>query len=826
MEQIFLKKDLNIPYKFPFSVNNQNFDELLKFYADSNACCCFLEGKSGSFKTEMMNESLAYLDERVLVFKFKFFEGTTLDDIFLSFFEDLKRYSQQNKISFTKIETTSFTQRINTYLSHINKPCLIVFDSLEEVFNKSDVHEKEAILAYIRHLNSMNKFKILLVSHYFDSLFTDGFSNVFSIKVQPFTKEQVAKYFEHYSAFSEGADIESYYDVAGGNTLFLQNSVNIISTLKISLNSFIAEFRTKRLRFDDFLFQKLVKFVIDSTKMSIDYLTLFNLAIGAEYLYSQNILTKDKFGYLKDKNILSEENGCVFIKPYLKKYIINSISHFEKIKIHTYWKDFYSSQLPLPPNKRALFISRNTMRAQIEYHNMFVTQRLPKEKVQADMSLMSYLNSNLTAWNIKNTNIKDKKDSKDKLQKDKDSVKDNKSGFEKYELTKEELSLLAVPIDMRQHKETEAKENLQRTFEQKEAKHQQDNTLEHLYQQALAAQAEHETEKAFNIYCLMLSQKTRKNFSDYETLILENLANCSQQLNKMSDAIDFYNRLIDLYTVQKDEENINKVKLKIAFVYKSTYKINQARVILENFIKKKTPASDNVIFKAYIELAQIEDEQSNPDRAVDCFKQAFDMLENFVKIEPDYLANAYFKYALLLDDLNYTEAALKYYQKCITTAEKPAVCVSCAYTNIAEIVQEGFDYKKAYDYYNYALKTDTELNNNEGIYYICLKLAGLAKITGSGDVLNWLLKSLTAAKHTHDKTYISNAYLAVGDFYLQNNKIPKAIKAYCFAQKFVVLIEDSQDKLNVINQKLSDLKNKVPKDVFDKYVNSFDKKEE
>lgn len=826
MEQIFLKKDLNIPYKFPFSVNNQNFDELLKFYADSSTGCGFLEGKAGSFKTDMVNESLAYLDESVLVFRFKFFEGTTLDDIFLSFFEDLKRYSQQNKISFTKIETNSFTQRINTYLNHINKPCLIVFDSLEEVFNKSDVHEKEAILAYIRHLNSMNKFKILLVSHYFDSLFVDDFSKIFQIKVQPFTKEQVAKYFEHYSVLFEESDIENYYDIAGGNTLFLQNSVNIILTLKISLNRFIAEFKTKRLIFEDFLFQKLVTFVLDNTKESIHYLTLFKLAVGAEYLFSQNLFTKETLGYLKDKNILSEENGYVFIKTYLKKYIINSVSHFEKIKIHTFWKDFYSSQLPLPPNKRTLLISRNTMRSQIEYHSMFTAQNLPKEKVQADMSLMSYLNSNLTAWNIKNTNIKDKKDSKEEASKNKESDKNNKSKFEKYELTKDELALLSVPVDMRQNSEIAAKENLQRTFEQKEAEQKQDNTLNHLYQQAIVAQSEHETEKAFNIYCLMLSQKNRKNFSEYETLILENLAECAKQLNKMTDAIDFYNRLIDLYTAQKDVENINDIKLKIAFVYKSTYKINQARVILENFIKKKTPASDNIIFKAYIELAQIEDEQSNPDRAIDCYKRAFDMLENFVKIEPDYLANAYFKYALLLDDLSSTEAALKYYQKCIATAEKPEICVSCAYTNIAEIVQDGFNYKMAYDYYNYALKTDTELNNNEGIYYICLKLAELAKITGSNDVLQWLLKSLTAAKHTHDKTYIANAYMTTGDFYLQNNQIPKAFKAYCFAKKFVVLIEDSQEKLNIINQKLSDLKNKVSQDVFDKYVSSFDKKEE
>lgn len=826
MEQIFLKKDLNIQYKFPFFVNNKNFDELINFYADRDFKCCFVEGKTGSFKTQMINESFEYLDENVLVFKFKFFEGTTLDDIFLAFFEDLKKYSQQNKISFTKIETNSFTQRINTYLNHINKPCLIVFDSLEEVFKKSDIQEKDAILAYIRHLSSMNKFKLVLVSHYFDTFFTEEFLKTCRIKIQPYFQEQIVSYFKYYSIDFNDTDIKNYYDIAGGNTLFLQNTVNIIKTLKISLSDFIEEFKTKRVLFEDFLFQKLITFILDDTKSSIHYLTLFNLAIGTEYLYSQNFLTKEKSTYLKDKKILSEENGNIFIKPYLKKYIKNTVSHFERIKIHTFWKDFYSSQLPLPPNKRILLISRDTMRAQIEYHNMFISHNLPKEKVQADMSLMSYLNSNLTAWNMKNTNVSDNKNNNDESSKSNDFGKKNKSNFGKYELTKEELSLLSVPVDIRQHKETVAKENLQRTFEQKESEKNNDDILKDLYQQAVAAQTQHETEKAFNIFCLMLSYKKHKNFNDYETLILENLAECSKQLNKMADAIDFYNRLTDLYNTKNDTENINKVKLKIAFIYKSTYKINQARVILENLIKKKSSVSDNIVFKAYIELAQIEDEQSNPDRALDYYKQAFGMTENANTIDNEYLANAYFKYALLLDDLNLTKVALQYYKKCITVENNPAICVSSSYTNMAEIVLENQDYKTAYDYFNSALKIDTELNNNEGIYYICLKLAELAEIIGSDDVLSLLLKSLNAAKHTHDKTYITNAYMAVGNFYLKNNQIPKAFKAYCQANKFVTMSEDSQDKLNVLQQKLADLKNKIPSDIYEKYVSNFDKKEE
>ena len=90
-------------------------DRLSNFYSSADAGVCFVEGKSGASKTKFVDESLNTLKDKddLLVFRFKCFDATTLDDIFLSFFEDLKKYSQQKKVSFTKIETNSLSQRIN-----------------------------------------------------------------------------------------------------------------------------------------------------------------------------------------------------------------------------------------------------------------------------------------------------------------------------------------------------------------------------------------------------------------------------------------------------------------------------------------------------------------------------------------------------------------------------------------------------------------------------------------------------------------------------------------------------------------------------------------
>ena len=822
MQESYLKDNFDISYTFPFSLNGEYLDSLLNFYS-SKEQICLLEGRYGSFKTGLLGHSLNYLKEDVLLFKFKCFEGSTLDDIFLSFFEDLKKYSQQKKISFTKIETNSLSKRINTYLNHITFPCLIVIDSLENIFNKSNKSEQNEILAYIKHLNSMNKFKIVLISSFFDTDFQSELENKVNIRIQAFDKEQVKKYFEYYSILFEQEDLENFFNITRGNSLYTQITLNLITTLKINISSLLKEFLNKKISFEDFLLQKIVTFIPETVKKYLYTLSLFNLGITEQYLLSQNFFTKDQILYLTEKSFISEEYGFLFLKPYLKKYLQSSIAHFEKIKIHKYWRDFYSSQLPLAPNNRALLISRNTMRAQIEYHSSFIIEKKHNEKKQADMSLMSYLNSNLTAWNIKNTNIDEPEENDENKQPSEHkkrpvppkSLQNRDKRFEKYALTKDEISLLSLPVDMQKKEETATKEKLYRTFEQKEealASEKSEKSLKDIFDKACELENSHDFETAYTLYCSMLSLKANEAFYDYEPLIIEKLAICSQKMNKTTDAIDFYNKLTEIYSSQNNPEKVNEVRLKIAAIYKETYKINHARVIFENFVNKKTQASDNIVFHSYIELADIEEDLSNTEKAVEYYKKAFALLDSSLNLEENYLAQAYFKYALILDDYNRTQAALDFYQKSVNAASDNCVYKSAAYTNIAEIVKESGNLKMASDYYKMALKTDITQSNYEGVYYICLKLAHLYESLGPKQVLNWLLKSLSAAKRTGEYLYITNAYIEAGDYYNDNSNYEKGFKAYLLAHKNIKRLENSQDENKSLEMRIDDIKKKLSKE--------------
>ena len=77
-------------------------------------------------------------ENSLLIFKIKCFESTTLDDIYLTLTTKFKKYAFEKKIKIEKLDTLSIDQKINKLISHINKPTIFVFDSLENIFNKTN----------------------------------------------------------------------------------------------------------------------------------------------------------------------------------------------------------------------------------------------------------------------------------------------------------------------------------------------------------------------------------------------------------------------------------------------------------------------------------------------------------------------------------------------------------------------------------------------------------------------------------------------------------------------------------------------------------------
>ena len=214
---------------------------------------------------------------------------------------------------------------------------------------------------------------------------------------------------------------------------------------------------------------------------------------------------------------------------------------------------------------------------------------------------------------------------------------------------------------------------------------------------------------------------------------------------------------------------------------------------------------------------------TNTDKAVEYYKKAFLLVNEGVVLDSEYLAQAYFRYALILDDYNQTQAALDFYQKVVQTAKQPGIYVSSAYTNLGEILKESGNLKKALDYYKLALKTDLSCSNYEGVYYICLKISQLNESLNPAAVREWLLKSLSAAKRTKEKLYVINAYVELGDYYCEKQENHKALKALLLAQKTLNETDNADSSHEHISLRIEDMKKQMTKEQIDNVVNEVNK---
>ncbi len=773
--------------------------EILNFYEDSDIKLCQITGSFGTFKSKLAGISLQLLDENVLIFRYECFEATTLDDIFLSLFADLRTYCKMGRISAIKIETNSLTKKINSYLTHISAPCVFVFDSFECLNANPENHEE--IKRFVQHLVRMNKFKVLVISRKNEEFSVE---NQKAIELKPFNQLQMGLYLEASGINAEQEDLFRLFQATKGNTSQISLTVNIISILKTSLKDFIEEFEVKRTSYGDFLLQKLTSFVPEALKKSVSLLALAKIGLSKEFLIGAGFFTLEQLNYLIDRKILSFGAGYVYMKGYLKQFWLSSVSLFEKQELHKYLYDFFESQLPLKPAQRIMPLSRTTMREQIAYHSSFLSDK-PGKKL--DTSYLGYVNSNFAEWSTpepKKERPKSTKHERRERPARKESRDERKKSLEKYELTQNELALLGLPVDLSSGTVPAAA----REQHGRENPVPEKSALE-FFHEALNFQQNHEYQDALDAYDSAV-HKITGDAEDIVPEIFKNASECALKLNKIDDSVKYLDSLYDFYYEKGKNDDANEVLLEIAGIYKNSYRFLKAKDIYERFINSKLPVSHEILAYAHIGLAQIADDSSDSGLAAEHYRKAFSL------IDPEKtgaeLSEAYFKYALLLDDASEAENAMEFYQKSVQACDdfQKNPYLSSAYTNIAEICAESGDERKSFKYFAQALKIDSELANYDGIYYLCEKLAQIAHKIRPDLELNFVLKGLGAAKHLQDRFYIVNSYLRAGDCYFAAKNCEKALKAYLSAKDSLMQGDFDKNELAVIEKRLSEVKNLIP----------------
>lgn len=777
----------------PFLLEN-NSSQVEKIYAfyKSNVNLLYVNGFLGTGKAKIVDYSLSFLSSETIVLKYNCFNSTVLDDILLSFFTEFKNLSAQNIILEPKIKTENFTQKINSYFSQIEKPFVIILDSFEAVLEEN----RPEIIDFVLHLVSLPKVKVILISRTFESKY---FENTPLERLTTFALDKpiFEKYLKDEKIKYSGQLLDEFYKHTRGYYYFTELSIKLMRNENLSLTDFMQKMKESYTTFLDFLGKRALTLVSPTERNFFWFLTMIRHPINENLLKKLSLYNEENINFLIENLIITKEGPLFYVPDYIKEQVDYSSANNIAQKIRQYIIDLYLTQLPLRPMERDVCVSRQTMRKEIEHHTLFLPKR-PKnlDNSAMDINYLSYAKG------------LDFSGSKQETTEKKESHETASSQIDLTQRKNVSLNLENLSVQQNAPLPLNSVENLSKEEEEY-------SSLKQVIEAIQRAELNYQYKKVIDLCNKALNFKD-SDLQNYLTLIYAKAAFAYQKVADYENSLKYYNLTQEFYKNKGNHIKANQVKLKIAKIFYETYKLEKARELLLEIVALEDNPSV-LKAKAYLQLANLEENTSNLDAAFKYYKKSVEFSDE--SMDTQMLSEIYFKYALAVDDKNDIKTAIEFYNKCIDLSNDPKAnkFLSSAYSNIATLYLEKNDAENAIENYTRAYEIDKESNNLEGMYYSSSKLASILRKRQPENALEYFHTAIDCARLTKDIFYIVSASLALGDFEYDRKENEIALKHYIYALDLATN-NLSKDNVNKINIRVNDIKFRMGVEKFDKLV--------
>ena len=800
----FIEKPINlreIPKEFPVEMclleNNESQINQICEFLQGEKDLLLVNGFKGSGKTQIINFTTTYnFNPAALQLRYTCLETTILDDMLLSFFDSFRNYTLSGQISQPKIKVENFTQKINSYFNTINRPILIILDSFDAIVKEN----KQDIINFIKHLINYPNIKVIIISK---KLLADDFNDIEyeQVTTLALNEKLFEKYLRENGIKQIGVLSNELYKQTKGYYNYIQLSVNIMTLQQISLAKFLEMFSKSYVPFPEFILREAVALIDPVSAHLFRLLVIMRIPIHINLLNSLHLFDEMKVLFFIQNSILSVDGECLYLKDYIRDIIDNQIPDNVRIKLHSACIDLYNTQLPLKPLDRDLKLSRQTMRNEIEYHNMF----LPKKPILPTQSTIQ-IPTDVSANAILEPETKSEQNNDIKIEETKEEK------LEKISFIIEDEAVLDGIADT-------IKDFVITTVE--DAKLEQESnsmTLIEILNSAKQAESQYNYKHAIMLYQSALTKTDDEEFYTFLPSIYVKLAKAYQNSSDLYEALEYYNQALDFYYNASNLEKVYEIKLEISNVYYAMYKHENAKFILSELEKVQNMPNELAI-KINLACAKLID---NSDKEFNYYQKSIELIETGT--DKSIVAELYYKYASACDERDDVRTAAEFYKKCIELDQNPNnnTYLSMSLANLAELYDSVGQTKFAIKYYNESIKVDTIIKNYNGLYNSAIHLSEIYSTTDTEKALEYMNKAYEYAKIINEPFYIVGATLELGDFYFVRKDYENAykhfIKAYNLAKTSF-----TKDNINKIILRIEDLQNQLPEIVFNNLEEKYGK---
>ncbi len=759
-------------FSFQKSVNMA--DEISSFYT-SDSQILLLYGSVLSSKYEYLSEALKKIEHGSLVFRHHCFESTTVDDFLLNFYDSFKKFAFKKRVVLKKALGDGFKNRVNSYFSNTDKKSLIVVENFEYIAENTE------ILSFLSHLASFNQVKIILVSSYkASSYFSNNSIDIQTLSVGANDQNAVkSKLAQAGIELSQEDEIE-FYDITEGYGLYVDICISYTQFANTQIEDLIKEYKNRNMSFSDFITQKSLSLIPNTYFDFLKTLSAISHDVSLDFILAYRMGDTKQIDYLNRGLVLERKDNNFHLRQFFKEHFFSNLSVQEKIKILENLILVYNNELAKSPADRLLRLSRESIRGQIQV----LEKRLPQvnKQVQVNQEKFSYVTlakEANTPWFDKNN------ENKDALESEKNKIN------QEAPMSEEDAKIL---IEYRK-----------RMIAKKE---QEQKEVEHLdfakkFQLALDFENKYEYKKAIEIFANLLSNQ-EDELQKIE--ILEHLALCCKKINHLENAIQYYNQIQEEYEKRNDSANQFKFILKVADLYRKSYRLDLARYEYEK-ITNSDAATQSMKIRAYIALGDIFDNENKVEQAIDMYNLA----NSLGMPNDDSSAQIAYKLAVLYDDIQEIDLALEFYGKNIEQEGNPYL--SQSYLNVGLIYAEENKMNEAISFILKAKEIDETNGNVQGIYHAASELTKIYEIINKDYSISYAQEALDCAIILKDNYRIAFSHIELGDLHYGLSNDKDALINYFEAK--VVLGENAlEQNIQIVDQRINDMKVRMNVDEF------------
>lgn len=323
----------------------------------------YIHGFMGTGKRQFINYLCEFLDKDVIKLEYYCKEATVCDDILLVFNEFIENLSISKAVNLnTKI--TTLANKFNQQISAIKKPFLIILHSLDDVLEEN----YQNIVTAFQNIVKQENVKIIVSTRALKLSVLGDIEEDRKIFLKAFSKEIFKEFLISNQLTATEKTIDDFYKYTRGYYYYTALSIKILQAMKIDLIEFLSKFNQSGMNFDAFLNMTYINLIPTTIRNFFWFLRTVRHGLSTNALAILELYDEFSIEYLKTNLMIFQVDETIYVQDYFLQKTDISIPTKTEIKLHKYIIGIYENQLKAQIKDRAILISRQALRNEIEYH--------------------------------------------------------------------------------------------------------------------------------------------------------------------------------------------------------------------------------------------------------------------------------------------------------------------------------------------------------------------------------------------------------------------------------------------------------------------------